>query len=142
VRSCSAPGLPDGIFANQNTNLGKYQEGLAMVDVGIFYGHFGSILVHVMLIWYIFPCFGMFYQEKSGNPGLLCRPRYKYPVVRPICRVIMKLTANETFMTSPLSCGKQAYHDAQVYHRGDPVVARLCSVRHAKTGKKYQMATK
>jgi hypothetical protein len=24
---------------------------------------------HSYLIWYIFPRFGMFYQEKSGNPG-------------------------------------------------------------------------
>jgi hypothetical protein len=45
----------------------------------VFYGH----LVHFMAIWYIlwpfdifygylldiFLCFGMFYQEKSGNPG-------------------------------------------------------------------------
>jgi hypothetical protein len=31
---------------------------------GIFYGH----LVYFTAIWYIFSCFGMFYQEKSGNP--------------------------------------------------------------------------
>jgi hypothetical protein len=24
------------------------------------------------VIWYIFPRFGIFYQEKSGNPGLFC----------------------------------------------------------------------
>jgi hypothetical protein len=36
-----------------------------MEDVGIFYGH----LVYFMAIWYIFPCFGMLYQEKSGNPA-------------------------------------------------------------------------
>jgi hypothetical protein len=31
----------------------------------IFYGH----LVHFAVIWYIFPRFGMLYQEKSGNPA-------------------------------------------------------------------------
>jgi hypothetical protein len=31
----------------------------------IFYGH----LVDFVVIWYIFPRFGMLYQEKSGNPG-------------------------------------------------------------------------
>jgi hypothetical protein len=32
----------------------------------IFYGH----LVYFGLIWYIFPRFGILYQEKSGNPDL------------------------------------------------------------------------
>jgi hypothetical protein len=31
---------------------------------GIFFGH----LVYFMVIWYIFPCFGMLDQGKSGNP--------------------------------------------------------------------------
>jgi hypothetical protein len=31
----------------------------------IFYGH----LVQFVIIWYIFSCFGILYQEKSGNPG-------------------------------------------------------------------------
>jgi hypothetical protein len=30
----------------------------------IFYDH----LVHFVFIWYIFPGFGIMYQEKSGNP--------------------------------------------------------------------------
>jgi hypothetical protein len=30
----------------------------------IFYGH----LVYFVVIWYIFPRFGILYQEKSGNP--------------------------------------------------------------------------
>jgi hypothetical protein len=35
----------------------------------IFYGH-------LVLIWYIFPCFGTFYQEKSGNPAsTFCQTR-------------------------------------------------------------------
>jgi hypothetical protein len=28
-----------------------------------------DILVYVMVIWYIFPRFGLLYQEKSGNPA-------------------------------------------------------------------------
>jgi hypothetical protein len=31
----------------------------------IFYGH----LVYFVVIWYIFPRFGILDQEKSGNPG-------------------------------------------------------------------------
>jgi hypothetical protein len=32
---------------------------------GIFWGH----LLYFEIIWYIFPRFGMFYKEKSGNPA-------------------------------------------------------------------------
>jgi hypothetical protein len=32
----------------------------------IFYGH----LVYFVVIWYIFPRFGILYQEKSGNPAV------------------------------------------------------------------------
>jgi hypothetical protein len=51
----------------------------AMGDVGIFYGHlvyfraleiFYCHLVYFVVIWYIFPRFGMLYQEKSGNPNI------------------------------------------------------------------------
>jgi hypothetical protein len=72
-------GLPDGLFSNQKSKFGKILEGLAMEDVGIFYGH----LVHFMVFCYIlltlgivrgnlvyFPRFGILYQEKSGNPAL------------------------------------------------------------------------
>jgi hypothetical protein len=31
----------------------------------IFNGH----LIHFVVMWYIFPRFGMLYREKSGNPG-------------------------------------------------------------------------
>jgi hypothetical protein len=37
-----------------------------MEEVGIFCGH----LVNFMVIWDIFPRFGMLYQEKSGNPDV------------------------------------------------------------------------
>jgi hypothetical protein len=49
-----------------------------MVDVGIFYAHWvysTAIRYNVwqsdifLFIWYIFPRFGILYQEKSGNPG-------------------------------------------------------------------------
>jgi hypothetical protein len=36
---------------------------------GIFYGHLVvPILVQFLVIWYIFPRFGMLHREKSGNP--------------------------------------------------------------------------
>jgi hypothetical protein len=50
-----------------------------MEDVGIFYGtlvYFPAVwsicghLVYFKVIWYIFPGFGIFYREKSGNPGM------------------------------------------------------------------------
>jgi hypothetical protein len=31
---------------------------------GIFYGH----LLYFVVIWYIYPGFGMLYQQKSGSP--------------------------------------------------------------------------
>jgi hypothetical protein len=41
----------------KNPNLGKFLEGLAMEDVGIFYGH----LVNSQVIWYFLWPFGIFY---------------------------------------------------------------------------------
>jgi hypothetical protein len=50
--------------------------------VGLFNGHleyikaFGSIFSpyrKILVIWCIFPCFGILYQEKSGNPGTFGR---------------------------------------------------------------------
>jgi hypothetical protein len=52
--------------------------GFAIENHGIFYDHLvyfttiGNILcghlVYFVVIWYIFPRFGILYQEKSGNP--------------------------------------------------------------------------
>jgi hypothetical protein len=47
---------------------------LAIDDIGILavlqpFGKFCGHLGYFMVIWYIFPCFGMLYKEKSGNPG-------------------------------------------------------------------------
>jgi hypothetical protein len=72
------PGLPDGIFSNQK-KLGSILEGLAMENVGLFYGHLDYIfyghLVYFVACWnilwsigYIFPGFGTLWQEKSGTP--------------------------------------------------------------------------
>jgi hypothetical protein len=37
-----------------------------LLPIGKFNGH----LLHFVVIWYIFSRFGIFYQEKSGNPAL------------------------------------------------------------------------
>jgi hypothetical protein len=52
-------------FEAKNTDLGKFFEGLAMEDVGIFCGH----LVNFPVIWYILCSFGGMLCQKSGNPG-------------------------------------------------------------------------
>jgi hypothetical protein len=49
--------MPDGMFSNQKSILGQILESLAMVGVGIFYGH----LVHFTVFWYILWTFGPFY---------------------------------------------------------------------------------
>jgi hypothetical protein len=41
-----------------------------MWPFGLHYGHFYGYLVYFVAIWYIFPRFGVLYQEKSGNPDL------------------------------------------------------------------------
>jgi hypothetical protein len=43
------PGLPDGLFLNQKSKFGLILEGLAIEDVGIFYGR----LVYFTAIWYL-----------------------------------------------------------------------------------------
>jgi hypothetical protein len=51
-----------------------------MENAGIFYGHleyFSHLVIlwpfgNVVVIWYIFPCFGILCQEKSGNPAGDC----------------------------------------------------------------------
>jgi hypothetical protein len=44
------PGLPDGTFSNQKSQIGYISEGLAVEDVGIFYYH----LVYYISIWYFY----------------------------------------------------------------------------------------
>jgi hypothetical protein len=65
-------------FQTKNPNLSKFWRVLLwkivvyfmtiwsiLGPLEIFYGH----LVHVVVIWYIFPRFGILDQEKSGNPA-------------------------------------------------------------------------
>jgi hypothetical protein len=71
--------LPDGFcFQTKNTNLGKFWRVLQwkllvyLMAIWSIYSHlvyFVAIWKHFMVIWYIFPRFGMLHQEKSGNPG-------------------------------------------------------------------------
>jgi hypothetical protein len=44
------------------------------------YGH----LVKLVVIWYIFSRFGMFYQEKSGNPGYIEKEDFDFSHFRAI----------------------------------------------------------
>jgi hypothetical protein len=39
INNQEEPGLPDGVFSNQNSRFGKILEGLAMEVVGKFYSH-------------------------------------------------------------------------------------------------------
>jgi hypothetical protein len=50
-----------GYFQTKNPNLGKFLEGLAMEDYGIFYGH----LVYFMDTWSILQPFGIFYGHSA-----------------------------------------------------------------------------
>jgi hypothetical protein len=67
-------------FQTKNPSLGKFWRALEwkmllylvvissiLQPFDIFYGHFGKVVV----IWYIFPRFGILCQEKSGNPALI-----------------------------------------------------------------------
>jgi hypothetical protein len=42
-----------------------------LTTIGYFLWTFGNFEV----VWYIFPCFGILYQEKSGNTAQTLRPR-------------------------------------------------------------------
>jgi hypothetical protein len=60
-------GLPDSIFSDQISHYGQISEGLAMEDVGIFYGHlvyFRAICNIVRLFGIVFPVL----PEKSWQP--------------------------------------------------------------------------
>jgi hypothetical protein len=41
------PGLPDGLFSNQKSQIGKNFQSLRLENIGIFYGH----LENFMDIW-------------------------------------------------------------------------------------------
>jgi hypothetical protein len=75
IFSGSRSGLPDGVFSNQKSKVRYILEGLAMEDVGKFNVHlvyfmdiriiFCGHLVHFLVIWYIFPRFGMLYVPRK-----------------------------------------------------------------------------
>jgi hypothetical protein len=70
-------------FQTKNPNLGKFGNALQrkmLVFLWLFCLFYGQIayvfyrhLVHFVVIWHIFPRFGMLYREKSGNPEKLLR---------------------------------------------------------------------
>jgi hypothetical protein len=43
--------LPDGLFSTKNPNFGKFLEGLAMEDVGLFYDHLVCFTAIVNILW-------------------------------------------------------------------------------------------
>jgi hypothetical protein len=64
-------------FLAKKSKFGYILEGLAMEDVGIFYGHLVHFTVLCYILWVFgivcgnlvyFPHFGILYQEKSGSP--------------------------------------------------------------------------
>jgi hypothetical protein len=70
--------LPDGFFLDQKSQFGYILDDLGIENVDIYSGHleyftsFGYILRafdNFVVIWYIFPHFGILYREKTGNPG-------------------------------------------------------------------------
>jgi hypothetical protein len=66
-------------FQTKNPNLDKLWRALHRMEIaGIFYGHLVYFTVfwyilwqfgNALVIWEIFPRFGILCQEKSGNPG-------------------------------------------------------------------------
>jgi hypothetical protein len=68
--------LPDGSFSNQKSKFGEILEGLAMKDIGVFYGHLVHFAVFCYILWIFgivhgnlvyFSRFGSLYQGKSDN---------------------------------------------------------------------------
>jgi hypothetical protein len=69
--------LPDGLFSNQQSKFRKILKGLALEDVGIFYGHLVHFTVFCFILWpfgivrgnlvYYFP-FWYFVRRKIWQP--------------------------------------------------------------------------
>jgi hypothetical protein len=64
----NSAGLPDGLFSNQNPNLGLKNVYILMPICNIL-GYFITIWLSLFSFGTMFPRFGIMYQEKSGNPG-------------------------------------------------------------------------
>jgi hypothetical protein len=64
-------GLPDAIFSCQKSHFRNILDGLGM-EVLVYFIVICNTLWqwynYSLVIWYTFSRFGMFYQEKSGNP--------------------------------------------------------------------------
>jgi hypothetical protein len=65
-------------FQTKNPDLGKKIKAsdwkiliyfMAIWNILWIFGTFCDHSVHIVFIWYIFSCFGIMHQEKSGNPG-------------------------------------------------------------------------
>jgi hypothetical protein len=66
-------------FQNKNPNLGKFWRVLQW-KILVYFTTIRSILrpleinychlLYFVVVWYIFPRFGILYKEKSGNPGM------------------------------------------------------------------------
>jgi hypothetical protein len=57
------PGLPDDWFSNQKSQFGNILEGLAMENLCIFI----DFLVYFVVIWNIFPRFGILDQKNLAT---------------------------------------------------------------------------
>jgi hypothetical protein len=57
------------VFAHQISQFRNILEGLDFYNVGLFYLVFYGSLVYFVVIWYMYPHFGMLSQEKFGNLG-------------------------------------------------------------------------
>jgi hypothetical protein len=88
---CPVPGLPDGMFSNQKSKFGYIWEGLAMEDVGIFYGH----LIHFTVFWYILWTFGTLSPFGYFVPRKIWQP---CPV--PVGRYVLRIQARNLNLKS------------------------------------------
>jgi hypothetical protein len=70
----SRAGLPDGLFSNQKSRLGKNLEGLGIENVVTFYDH----LEYFTAIWHNLQPFGMFGPRKIWQP---CSPAFLEKVI-------------------------------------------------------------
>jgi hypothetical protein len=70
------PGLLDGICLNQKSQFGYSLAGLAIEDVGLFYGH----LAYFTAIWYILWQFGILHGHVVNiSPSWYVAPRINLP---------------------------------------------------------------
>jgi hypothetical protein len=75
----NGPVLPDGVKIQIWVNLGgPWNVGIFWGPFCLFYGYYGidyDHLVHFVVMWYIFSCFGILYRERSGNHVMIVLQR-------------------------------------------------------------------